>query len=126
MAVQRETLMVCNPMDICLQSHGWYLINTHGNQFQAGLPDRYICHPKYSPRWVEYKVFTDGYGVHLTDAQKKRFPIMHGYGVPIFVIASKDLRGASKFSDRERLYKKLFQEPNVMYALNKMTHKFLR
>lgn len=125
MATQRESLLIADPMDICLQDHGWYCINTHGNQFQAGLPDRYICHPKYAPRWVEYKVF-EGNKVHLTRAQKIRFPIMHGYGVPIFVIAGTDLRGPKNYGARERLYKKLFKDPNVMFALTPSMNRFLK
>ena len=125
MATQRETLLIAEPMDICFESHGWYMINTHGNQFQAGLPDRYCCHAKYSPRWIEYKVFESNQ-IHLTRAQKIRFPIMYGYNVPIFVIAGTDLRGKDNYVRRERLYNKIFQEPNVAFVFNKRMHRLLK
>jgi len=74
---------------------------------------------------VEYKVF-DGNQIHLTRAQKIRFPILHGYGVPIYIIAGTDLRGEENYSKRERLYKKIFKDPNVAYAFNPRMHRFLK
>jgi len=126
MARQRESLLVGDPFDVTLHSYGWYTINTHGNQFQEGLPDRYIAHFKYKPRWIEYKVFDDQWHIHLTRAQKIKFPALLERGVLIYIIASKDLRGEKHFSERERLYKKLFKEPNGHYALTSITHKLLR
>jgi len=71
-----------------LEKRGWYIIKTHGNMYQSGLPDLYCCHPRYGTRWIELKTEK---GV-LTDAQKVVFSKMRKHGVMIHVITSvKDL-----------------------------------
>ena len=125
MSTQRETKEIVEPFTIFLKARGWHIENIHGNQYQAGLPDLYICHPLYSPRWVECKVF-DGNFIHLTNAQKIKFPLLHSFNVPIFIIAAVSLRGTENYSKRIRMYKKLFKEPNVTYSFCKTTHMLLR
>ena len=125
MAEQRETTHIVRPFTNYLKLRGWTVENIHGNQFQAGLPDAYAMHPDYSPRWIEYKVRSKSDTVKLTDQQKIKFPMMHTLGVPIYIIAAFDLRGAKHKRLRERLYKKLFEEPNVLLAFSKFGMKSL-
>jgi len=126
---QRETVKVVEPFVALLKHRGWTVKNFHGNQYQQGVPDAYIMHPDYSPRWVEFKVIEPRKGssgaVHLTDAQKKTFPVWHANGVPIYIIAATDLRGSDNQGKRERLYKKLFEKPNVLFAMSKRSQSLL-
>jgi len=123
---QRETLKVVEPFTVLLKARGWHIENIHGNQFQMGLPDYYVCHEKHHPRWIEFKVFDAWFKVSITRAQRIKFPILAAYGVPIFVIAAQDLRGIAHKGRRERLYKKLFEEPNWIYAFNKNMNTMLK
>lgn len=125
MSTQKETILIVEPFTTYLKAKGWHIENIHGNQYQAGLPDLYICHVKYAPKWIECKVFRGNF-VSLTPAQKAKFPLLHSFGVPIWVIASDDLRGKQNYGKRERLYKKLFQEPNVPFTFCKTTHMLLK
>ena len=121
---QPETYKIKEPFRVLLASRGWHFENIHGNMFQDGLPDDYICHPRYDPRWVEYKVISSSGTIKFTPAQIRKFPVLSRLRVPIFVIAHTDLRGEAMQSERERLYGKLFKEPNVMLALDPWTQKF--
>ncbi len=38
-----------------LRGDGWFARSTHGNEFQAGLPDIFACHLRYGSRWIEMK-----------------------------------------------------------------------
>ena len=126
---QRETELIVNPFCGLLKHRGWTVKNFHGNQYQAGVPDSYIMHPDYTPRWVEFKVVEPRKGssgaVHLTKHQKITFPIWHANGVPIYIIAAPDLRGSDNQQLRERLYKKLFEKPNVLFAMSKRSQSLL-
>ena len=126
MAIQREVNLITNPFRIFLEARGWHCEKIIGNQYQQGLPDLFICHSQYTSRWIECKVIeTDG-SIHITPAQRIKFPILLSRGVPIYVIASDDLRGTKNYSKRERLYQKLFDEPNAHYALNRRTVHMLK
>jgi len=103
MAQQRESKLIDEPFSNILKAKGWNVENTHGNQYQSGFPDKYITHPKYSPRWVEYKVIENDGHVKYTEAQKDTFMLWASHNVPIFIIAARDLRGASNYALRERL-----------------------
>jgi len=107
-----------------LEAKGWHVEKLHGNQFQEGLPDLAISHMNYSLRFIETKV-RRGNTLKFTDAQKRKFPILHATGWPIFVIAHEDLRGLKMQTERERMYAKLFREPNVMLALDKYTVQYV-
>ena len=126
---QRESVKVVDPFVALLKHRGWTVKNFHGNQYQQGVPDAYIMHPDYSPRWVEFKVIEPRKGtsgaIHLTKYQKVTFPLWHSLGVPIFIIAAEDLRGSDNQRLRERLYKKLFEEPNVLFAMSKRSYSLL-
>ena len=123
MSTQTETTNVRDPFKIFLQARKWHVEHIVGNQFQEGFPDLYIYHHQYGPRWVEIKhIKGTGRGtISFTNAQKIKFPRMHSCGVPIIVIAARDLRGIEHANERERLYKKLFEQPNVMLAMDVWT-----
>lgn len=38
-----------------LTDRGWYVKETHGNEFQSGFPDLYAVHEIYGQRWIEVK-----------------------------------------------------------------------
>jgi len=118
LATQRETTHVVKPFIRMLKDRGWRCKNVIGNQYQQGFPDYFIMHENYSSRWVEFKV-RKGNIVTLTPAQRIEFPEMISRGVPIYVIAAEDLRGSVNQALRERMYRKLFEEPNAIYALSK-------
>ncbi len=126
MSIQRESVRIVNPFTILLKARGWHVENIHGNQFQSGLPDQYICKQGQHPRWIEYKVFDAWFKTSITLAQRTKFPLLDANGTLIFIIAAQDLRGPAKQGERERLYKKLFQEPNWMYVLNKNQQYMLK
>ena len=126
MSKQRESILVADPFTIFLRGLGWTVDNVHGNQYQKGFPDKYIHSQIYHPRWIEFKVFDKYDHVKYTDAQKKVFPIWNAHNIPIFVIAAYDLRGERNYLRRQHLYKKLFEEPNVMYLFSKMSHCLLK
>jgi hypothetical protein len=123
--IQRETELIVKPFRLLLLDKGWDVENIHGNQFQRGLPDLYISHPNFAPRWVECKVFNKYNKVKLTDAQRVKFPIFVRNHVPFYVIAAHDLRGKVNKEKRKRMYLKLFKEPNGWMCLNPMTHSLL-
>ena len=90
----------------------WYCIKIHGSMFQCGLPDLFICHAFYQPRWVECKIK----GGSFTPAQKARFPILISLKVPIYLVEHEDLRGNRPAL--ESIYNLIIMgEPNCKYKL---------
>jgi hypothetical protein len=88
-----------------LRKHGWFVIKTHGNAFQSGLPDLYACNRKYGSRWIELKVAGK---YSLTAAQMSVFPQLTAQGVGIWIIVN----------DSWSEYQKLFAPPNWHLYLN--------
>jgi hypothetical protein len=82
-----------------LQSYGWHVFITHGNEFQMGFPDLYCIHPTYGYRWIEVKRPT---GYAFTDAQQRVFPLFQSCKIGIWILTSDD--------DKE--IDKLFQPAN--------------
>lgn len=68
-----------------LKIKDWHVMETHGNMYQAGFPDLYICHYSLGTRWVEVKV-KDKY--KFTPAQLKNFPMMSAKGVGIWILTA--------------------------------------
>lgn len=64
---------------------GWFVKNTHGNQYQSGFPDLYCCHTSYAARWVEVKI-ADHYA--FTAAQLTEFPKFCANGVGIWILTA--------------------------------------
>ena len=114
-----ETIKVVIPLTNFLKSKGWEVVNIHGNMYQKGLPDLYICHGNYTPRWVECKIK----GKSFTPAQKALFPKLLLFNVPIYVIEGVDMRGDKGLPECRAAYNKLFKEPNAGYYLNPFTRR---
>jgi hypothetical protein len=89
-----------------MEDEQWLVIVTHGNAFQAGLPDLYCAHRNHGVRWVEVK-YAGKY--EFTDDQLRVFPALASKGVNIHVLAMYDPR--SEVELREE-YKKLWLPPN--------------
>lgn len=85
-----------------LRRHGWYVIRTHGNAYQSGVPDDFITHKVYGQRWVEIKL-PEMKGSRFTKAQYDIFPelVSNGCGIWVLTAATK------------REYKKLFKPCNL-------------
>lgn len=96
-----------------LERRGFFVIVTHGNAFQAGLPDIYCCHLNYGPRWIEVK-FASKYS--FTKDQLRVFPAMSAKGIPIWVLS---LHHPITESELEFQYRLLFSPPNWHSYLGK-------
>lgn len=83
---------------------GWTVMVTHGNMYQRGFPDLYVCHAKHGTRWVEVK---NPRRFSFTVAQKKYFPKMAEAGAGIWVL----------FECSEEEYEKLFRPANWFLAM---------
>ncbi len=72
-----------------LRADGWYVFVTHGNTYQAGLPDLYLTHKIYGIRWIDVK---NPKRYKLTTAQKKVWPLLteHGTGIWILTEATQE------------------------------------
>lgn len=92
-----------------LKALDWYVKSTHGNMYQSGFPDLYICHSMYGSKWVEVK---NKEKYVFTPAQLLNFPLMSAHGAGIWVLTSAD--------DDE--INKLFKAPNWVYYLEIFKH----
>ncbi len=89
-----------------MELRGWYVIVTHGNMYQSGLPDLYCIHQSYRDRWVEVK-YKGKY--EFTPAQLKTFPEFAQRGIGIWVLAMHDHKNADELLME---YRKLWEPPN--------------
>lgn len=71
-----------------LTEAGWFVMETHGTQYQQGLPDLYATHKLYGSRWIEVK---NTRGWSFTPAQRQTFPKMFGAGTGIWILQGPDL-----------------------------------
>ena len=128
--MQRENELIYAPMRSMLLDRGWLVTKTHGNEFQKGLPDLRISHPKFGGgKWVELKVidFTPKGTpqVKLTRAQKDLWPKWIAHGEKIWVVAAPDLRGLRNKKLREQWYNRIcYKEHNVQFFLHPSTVKY--
>ena len=90
-----------------LKAMDWFVMVTHGNEFQMGLPDLYCAHVKHATRWIETK---NPLAYSFTPAQLEVFPMMSAKGVGIWVLTS----------DSDEEIKKLFKPPNWYQYLSIM------
>ena len=124
MSRQRESIRIADPFCVFLKHKGWHVENIHGNQYQQGLPDKWIMSIDYTPRWVEFKVVEDNGSIHLTPAQEKKWPIWIANGCNFWVVCGKDMRGISGKREIQREYNKLLREPpNSHFFLHHSTRK---
>ncbi len=64
---------------------GWLVEVMHGNAFQKGIPDLYLFHPRFGPRWVDVKV-PGKYS--FTKAQRLKWPLWDHYGLGIWILTA--------------------------------------
>jgi hypothetical protein len=83
-----------------LRAREWFVVSTHGNQFQFGLPDIFATHSKFGARWIEVK---HGHAFSFTSAQMDMFPKFGAHGSGIWVLCEA--------TDRE--YERLFKAANI-------------
>ena len=74
-----------------LEYRGWFVILMHGNLFQLGIPDLFICHAEFGQRWVEVKL-PEMKGSRWTSSQSNYFPefIKHGSHIWVLCDASQE------------------------------------
>ena len=78
-----------------LKLRDWYVMKTHGNQFQRGLPDLFACHARYGYRWIEVKL-PKMKGSRYTNAQLDSFPQLCSHGSAVYVMTGADDEEYSK------------------------------
>ncbi len=83
---------------------GWFVKATHGNMYQSGFPDLFICHTRYGQRWVEVKN-PDRYD--FTPAQAEFFPKFSANGSPIWILTSDSDTEINKLFQQENWYRYL-------------------
>lgn len=71
-----------------LENRGWFVVETHGNAYQKGVPDLAACHAAHGHRWIEVK---NPEAYSFTAAQRITFPKFsrHGAGVWILIAATE-------------------------------------
>ena len=70
-----------------LEERGWYVIVTHGNTYQSGVPDLFVTHKVYGGKWIEVKL-PEMKGSRFTRAQMVVFPKLISNGTGIWIMTS--------------------------------------
>jgi len=96
MAKQPEAIIQKDLIGL-LTSKGWYVFVTHGSSHQAGLPDLYLTHKVYGPRWIDVK---NPKRHRLTPAQKRVWTAFAQNGTGVWILT------AATDSQIELLFKK--------------------
>ena len=68
-----------------LEVRGWLVEVIHGNAFQKGIPDLYLFHTRFGPRWVDTK---QPGKYSFTKAQKRKWPLWDHYGIGIWILTA--------------------------------------
>lgn len=87
-----------------LTDRGWYVIETHGNMYQRGLPDLFATHQRYGGRWIEVK---NADQFCFTPAQLETFPKFTSNGTGIWILVAAN----------QEEYEKLFKPANWGFYL---------
>lgn len=94
-----------------MEKLGWYIIKTHGSEFQSGLPDLLCWHPDYGFRMIETKTEVG----HLTQAQMITFRQIQKHGGRIYILRGVEdyelLFGKPNFTQYLMLGGKMFERP---------------
>jgi len=70
-----------------LRGKEWFVINMHGNLYQAGFPDLFTSHHKYGIRLIEVKR-PEMKGSRFTAAQLEVFPRLVAAGAGVWILTS--------------------------------------
>ena len=124
---QPESYKVINPFysHLKLRDPRWEMLNMAGSPYGATMPDKYLIHPEYDNRLVEFKIIQPSGFVKMSTNQKSDWPTTIPQGLKFWVIAARDLQGEDRYLLREKYYQLLFKPPNCQYILSKQNHKFL-
>jgi len=82
-----------------LRARVWHVMITHGNAYQQGFPDLFICHSRYGHRWIDVK---NPKNYSFTPAQMENWPKMCANGSGVWILTAAT----------EEEYKKLFGPAN--------------
>ena len=82
-----------------LEDRGWLVERLIGNALQVGIPDIWIYHFDYGPRWIDVKNLTS---YEFTPAQRDKWPKWEKHGVGIWILTAAT----------QSEYDKLFGDPN--------------
>lgn len=88
-----------------LKLRDWYCKILHGNAYQQGMPDLFICHHKFGSRFVEIKVPK---GYKFMQSQVETFKEMSKADIGIWVVNEA----------AEHEYRKLFKPANWYHYLD--------
>lgn len=70
-----------------LKSEGWTVVVTHGNQWQAGVPDILAYSQWVGHRWIDVKRPKRN---TLTKAQRALWPVWHKSGLGVWIMEAAD------------------------------------
>jgi len=106
LAKKQETL-ISEDVQRFLRARDWFVIKTHGNMYQSGLPDLYAAHSIHGSRWIELKR-----------------PDQHQFGtrqLEVFAaLASKKVGVWVMTAATDSEYSKLFRPPNIGVYVNQL------
>lgn len=74
-----------------LETQGWFCKELHGDLFQFGVPDLFICKKGFGWRFVEIK---NPERYSFTNAQYETFPRLFAEGVGVWILTSEHQLGA--------------------------------
>lgn len=90
-----------------LRYEGWFVLRTHGNEFQQGVPDLIATHSRYGLRLIEVK---NPKSYKFTGAQLEVFPKLVANGTGVWILVN----------DTPEEYNKLFKGCNWYQYLSVM------
>jgi len=76
-----------------LRNLEWYVLVTHGNAYQVGLPDLFCCHYTYGHRWIDVK---NPSNYKFTPAQMETWPKLCANGSGVWILTAANEREYSK------------------------------
>lgn len=96
--------LIQKDLTVFLEQRSWLVRVMHGNLFQSGVPDLYICHKVYGARWVEVKL-PGMIGSKFTKAQVIEFPKFISHGSPIWILTGADKKNYDALFEPSNLWK---------------------
>ena len=103
---KRPEAIIQGKIKDALRLRGWFVKSTHGNAYQSGFPDLFVCHSRYGQRWIEVKL-PDMKGSKFTSAQVENFPKFSANGSPIWILTGDSDYEIDKLFGPENWYQYL-------------------